>query len=121
MIDKISEINPDAVVLLGFDSEIIGLATLIDGKVTIKNPITEEIVFEYVIKNDEEDFEEEETTIEALWDRTAFENIIAYDTDKIIEKLAKDMDYDEASEYFYFNIAGGYLGATTPIFKTNLT
>lgn len=40
-----------------------------------------------------------------------------YDTDLVLKKCMKDgMKYDEALEYFDFNIAGAYVGEQTPIF-----
>ena len=40
-----------------------------------------------------------------------------YDTDLIVKQCMKDgMEYDEALEYFDFNIAGSYVGEQTPIF-----
>ena len=125
MLEKITEINPDAIILSGFDSEIIGIASLVDRQVTITNPLTNEIVFKYEIDYDENDMNhlvdnDEETVIEGLWSRTAFTNLVAYDTNKIQEKLSADMSEEEASEYFYFNIEGAYLGEQSPIFKTNL-
>lgn len=44
--------------------------------------------------------------------------IIAYDTEKILEILqARDgMTAEEAVEYFEFNIAGAWVGEETPIF-----
>lgn len=50
---------------------------------------------------------------------TAFGSKVAaaYDTEKIIEKLMSDsMDYDDAVEYFEFNIIGAYVGEHTPVF-----
>ena len=43
---------------------------------------------------------------------------ICYDKDKVIEILMKqdDMLYEEAVEYFEFNIAGAYVGEHTPFF-----
>jgi len=43
---------------------------------------------------------------------------ICYDKDKIIEILIKegDMTYEEALEYFYFNIQGAWVGEHTPVF-----
>jgi hypothetical protein len=43
---------------------------------------------------------------------------ICYDKDKIIEILMKDGDmlYEEALEYFYFNIQGAWVGEHTPVF-----
>jgi len=40
-----------------------------------------------------------------------------YDTDLIVKQCMKDgMEYDEALEFFDFNIAGAYVGQQTPIF-----
>jgi hypothetical protein len=41
---------------------------------------------------------------------------LVYSVDKIVEILMKDMSYDDAIEYFDFNIAGAYMGEATPIF-----
>ena len=42
---------------------------------------------------------------------------ICYDEDKVIEILMKDgMTYEEAVEYFDFNIAGAWVGDSTPFF-----
>ena len=42
--------------------------------------------------------------------------IACYDKDKYIEILAKDMSYEEAIEYFYYNVVGAYVGEFTPCF-----
>jgi hypothetical protein len=40
-----------------------------------------------------------------------------YDTDLVLKQCMKDgMEYDEALEFFDFNIAGAYVGEQTPIF-----
>jgi hypothetical protein len=41
---------------------------------------------------------------------------IAYSTKKCIEILAKDMDVEDAREYFDFNVKGAYVGEKTPLF-----
>jgi hypothetical protein len=41
---------------------------------------------------------------------------ICYDQDKVIEILMKDMSYEDAIEYFEFNIAGAWVGEATPFF-----
>jgi hypothetical protein len=48
--------------------------------------------------------------------------VVAYDVDKILEILVErdGMTYEEAMEYFDFNIMGGWLGEYTPIFITKL-
>jgi hypothetical protein len=43
--------------------------------------------------------------------------VLAYDVDRIIDILMKDgMDETEAIEHYEFNIRGGWLGESTPIF-----
>ena len=51
-------------------------------------------------------------------ERAGMPSIACYDKDKCIEILAKDMTYEEAVEYFYFNTAGAYVGENTPCFLT---
>ena len=46
--------------------------------------------------------------------------LVIYDGNAIIEKLAKDMSYTEAEEYFDFNIEGAWAGERTPIFMRRL-
>lgn len=41
---------------------------------------------------------------------------VAYDREKCIKILMKDMSWEEAQEYFDFNIIGGYVGKSTPAF-----
>ena len=41
---------------------------------------------------------------------------VAYNRDKCIEILMKDMDQLEAIEYFEFNLIGAYVGEQTPTF-----
>ena len=58
-------------------------------------------------------------------------DVVVYDQDKIIKKLADDFTgdceythdresdcdhYSEAEEYFEFNIVGGYVGVNTPVY-----
>ena len=53
-------------------------------------------------------------------ERAGMPSIACYDKDKCIEILAKDMTYEEAIEYFYFNTAGAYVGENTPCFLTRI-
>ena len=48
-------------------------------------------------------------------------DLIAYDLEKIIEILVKrdGMSYEEAVEYFEFNIEGAWMGDNTPCFIDN--
>lgn len=44
--------------------------------------------------------------------------VVVYDAEKCIEILMArdDCTYEEAVEYFEFNVSGGYVGEQTPIF-----
>jgi len=42
--------------------------------------------------------------------------IIAYDKDKVIRKLMKDMSEEEAVEYWEYNQLGSWMGEGTPCF-----
>jgi hypothetical protein len=46
--------------------------------------------------------------------------VIAYDRDKCIEILVQrdEMAYDEAEEYFEYNVAGSWVGDNTPVYVT---
>jgi hypothetical protein len=41
---------------------------------------------------------------------------LLYSRDKILESLQKDMSEEDAIEYYYYNIVGGYFGEQNPIF-----
>jgi hypothetical protein len=49
-------------------------------------------------------------------ERIGMEPVVAYDTNKIIEILSREMTEDEAVEFFEFNILGAYMGERTPVF-----
>jgi len=53
-----------------------------------------------------------------VWLNSGQERVMAYDRDKCIEVLMErdDMGWDEANEYFDFNVAGAYVGEKTPVF-----
>lgn len=40
---------------------------------------------------------------------------LIYSVSKCIEILMKDMSREDATEYFYFNVSGSYMGEKTPI------
>lgn len=42
--------------------------------------------------------------------------VVIYSADKMIDKLANDMSYEEAQEFFDFNIEGAYMGERTPMY-----
>ena len=46
--------------------------------------------------------------------------IACYDRGRCIEILMKDMSYEDAVEYFDFNVSGSYVGEYTPCFITTL-
>ena len=77
IIDYISEVNPEALLLDGFDDAIIGLA-----------------------------------------ERINLDKVVAYDVEKILEIMcARDeMTYEEAYEYYEYNIKGAFMGEFTPVF-----
>lgn len=45
---------------------------------------------------------------------------VVYDKQKVIDILCEEMDYEEAIEYFDFNIIGAYVGDETPVFLEDL-
>lgn len=77
IIKHINEINPEALLIDGFDKAIIGTC-----------------------------------------ERINLGPVVAYDVEKILYILCKQdgMEYDEALEYFNFNIQGAWMGEYTPIF-----
>jgi hypothetical protein len=67
------------------------------------------------------DDEKFDKAIVGLCDRFGEPTVVIYDRDKVIEALKEDgMDYEEALEYFEFNIAGAWMGSLTPAFLTVL-
>ena len=44
------------------------------------------------------------------------DNLIAYDYDKCVKILQKEMSYEDAVEYLEFNVVNSYVGEGTPIF-----
>jgi len=57
-----------------------------------------------------------EDAIIGLAYRFGMETSVAYDYDKVLEILSQDMSYEDAVEYFDFNVIGGWVGETTPLF-----
>lgn len=41
---------------------------------------------------------------------------VIYNQNIVIENLCRDMSYEDALEYFEYNIAGAYVGENTPTF-----
>ena len=47
--------------------------------------------------------------------------VICYDKDKVLKILMEDdMSWDEALEYYEYNIVGAYMGEHTPVFLETL-
>jgi hypothetical protein len=93
--DEIAEINPEALLLDGFDEAIIGMAERINLGPIIAYDV-EKII--EILANDME--VEEDDLVD----------------DQSIEELKISMAYD----YFDFNIQGAWMGENTPIFITKL-
>ena len=51
-----------------------------------------------------------------VMERFGQEPILAYDKDKMLDKLAQEMTPEEAEEWFDFNIIGAWVGDETPCF-----
>lgn len=77
--ETIADLNPEAVVLTGFDECVAGICNGFKG------------------------------------------HVLVYNETKIIEQLAKEMNIDEAWEYYEYNILGAWMGDYTPIFLVDLT
>jgi hypothetical protein len=77
---------------------------------------TEETGEDILVLGDGSDRNLYEEAIIGIADRFGMQSSVAYDYDKVIEILARDMDYEEAVEYFDFNIIGAWVGETTPLF-----
>ena len=54
-------------------------------------------------------------------ERAGMPSIACYDKYKCIDILSNDMPYEDAFEYFYFNVVGSYVGENTPCFLTRTT
>lgn len=77
VIDHIGEINPDALLLDGFDDAIIGLA-----------------------------------------ERINLGPVVAYNVEKILQIMIErdGMTYEDAYEYYEYNIRGAWMGENSPVF-----
>ena len=51
--------------------------------------------------------------------RIGWEDCIVYDANKIVQILMDDMPEEDALDHFHYNIAGSYVGDTTPVFVWN--
>lgn len=83
--------------------------------------MTPEQLIEYIDQSEEQFLKPDgfEDCLVGLVQGFGGEETLAYDQDKIIEKLQADgMSFEEAIEYFEFNIIGAYVGAKTPVYIT---
>lgn len=54
-----------------------------------------------------------------ICERFGMEAVLAYDRDRVIEKLVADgMTQEEAEEFFEYNQIGAWMGDRTPVFVT---
>jgi hypothetical protein len=67
---------------------------------------------------DDQDFD---TAILGVAKKTDGNDVVVYDTVRVIQVLERDMSYEEAVEYFDFNISCAYLGPRTPIYLSSYT
>ncbi len=114
-LDKLFELNPEAITWDGLNEAIVGMASK-----TLEGPI----IVTYVDDNDEYQTYEIKDIDETYdrWGRMKFGPIVAYEADKIIESLMTSMEdsdesekYLNALEYFEFNIDGAWVGDYTPL------
>lgn len=63
-----------------------------------------------------------DTAIIGFVERCGSSTVVLYDRDKCIEVLMErdGMDYDDAIQFFEFNIIGSFVGDFTPAFATVL-
>lgn len=124
--DEIANINPSAILWDGLDGAIIGMANKDDNDPFIVIDGNGKVVeIDYYEDDDSEEIYDDR------WGRVNFGPVVAYDIDTIIEILMLDMEVEEneigegqsiedvkremASEFFYYNIDGGFVGVFTPV------
>jgi hypothetical protein len=47
--------------------------------------------------------------------------VVCYDRNKIISILMRDMNEEQAWEYYEYNILGAYMGESTPVYLDYMT
>lgn len=125
-LDKLFELNPEAIIWDGLNEAIIGMASKeIDGPIIVTFIKDGEFDTYEVLGTDEED-----EPIDR-WGRMVFGPIVAYNVDKIIDIIMESMEIDEntlesdssseshkyidALEHFEYNIDGAWVGNFTPL------
>jgi len=122
--EEIHKVNPKVIVWDFLDEAIMGIANKeLDGPIVVTlSEDPETLVLEF--------FDNEEETYDN-WGRREFGPVVAYDINKIIDILMRDVSvnendledgmtvedakYETALEYFEFNIDGAWVGEFTPI------
>ena len=61
-----------------------------------------------------------EDAIIGIAERIGSDPLIVLSREKCIEILMKDMDREEAEEYFEYNMLGAWVGEGTPVFLSKL-
>jgi len=62
-----------------------------------------------------------DSAIIGIAERCGQPDVLAYSVTRIVDQLVSEgMTYEEAGEYFSFNISGAYVGETTPVFIHDL-
>jgi hypothetical protein len=91
------------------------MARVREGKgMTIRDQLADENP--EILLLDEEKFDE--AIVGLIYKNTGL--VAVYDSYKIIEILNKEMSYQEAAEYYEYNIEGAYMGDKTPVYMTML-
>tara|TARA_R100000426_G_scaffold37102_1_gene29396 strand:- start:1308 stop:1580 length:273 start_codon:yes stop_codon:yes gene_type:complete len=60
--------------------------------------------------------EEFDRAVVGVSQRIGMEDCIVYDVNEVLLILMQDMSEEDALEHFNYNMAGSYVGETTPIF-----
>jgi len=63
----------------------------------------------------------DEAIMGVVWESFPEGRRVVYDRSMMIEILSRTMDYEEAVEFFDFNIEGAYVGKGTPLYLEVMT
>ena len=118
-LDKLFELNHEAIVWDGLNEAIIGVASKELSGPIIVTFIKDGKFDTYKVLGTDEEGEPIDR-----WGRMEFGPIIAYNMDKIINILMETMgtdddNYVDALEYFEYNIDGAWVGKFTPLHLSN--
>jgi|TARA_R100000005_G_C4910161_1_gene148219 hypothetical protein len=85
-------------------------------KIDIVNEYANRIDAEILFLGDKDSKHLFEPAIVGIAHRFGMDPVIAYNYDKVISILAADMGYEDAIDYFEYNVIGAWVGDGTPIF-----